>query len=184
MRQERYGRGGRPGTTGTALVDRKVERAAIDDMVQAVGLGQSRVLVLRGGAGIGKTALLDYARTTATGLRVLSTTGVESDMELAFAALHQLLLPLLDGLAELPGPRRAALEVVFRMREGPAPDPLLVGVAVLNLLSDASERGPLLWRGRRRAMARPGVGAGTRLRRPAPAGRVDPAAVLRPHARP
>ncbi|SNY62737.1 AAA family ATPase, partial [Paractinoplanes atraurantiacus] len=130
--------------TGTVLVDRKEERAVIDELVEAAGRGESRVLVLRGAAGIGKSALLDYAQSSAAGHRVLRTTGVESEMELAFAALHQLLMPLLDRLPGLPGPRRDALEVVFRMREGAALDPFLVGVAVLNLLSDASEHAPLL----------------------------------------
>ncbi|MFF5083305.1 AAA family ATPase [Actinoplanes sp. NPDC000266] len=130
--------------TSSRLVGRETERATIDEMVKAAGAGESRVLVLRGPAGIGKSALLEYATRTAPGLRVVRATGIESEMELPFAALHQLLLPLLDGLPALTGPRRDALEIVFRMREGVAPDPFLVGVAVLNLLSDTSERGPLL----------------------------------------
>ncbi|GAA0448379.1 helix-turn-helix transcriptional regulator [Paractinoplanes deccanensis] len=126
------------------IIDRLTERAALDDLLEAARGGESRVLVLRGAAGIGKTALIQYAETAATGLRILRTVGIESEMELAFAALHQLVLPLLDRMAGLPVPRREALEIVFRMREGAAPDPFLVGLAVLDLLSDASEHGPML----------------------------------------
>ncbi|MEU4419960.1 AAA family ATPase [Actinoplanes sp. NPDC024001] len=129
------------------LLGRDAERARLDEMISAVRSGESRVLVVHGGAGIGKTALLAYARDAATGTRVLRAAGVESEMELAFATLHQLCLPLLDRLANLanlaPG-RREALETVFRMRAGATPDQFLVGLALLDLLSDASEDGPLL----------------------------------------
>ncbi|SNY62743.1 helix-turn-helix transcriptional regulator [Paractinoplanes atraurantiacus] len=126
------------------MINRTAERGALDDMLSAVREGESRVLVLRGAAGIGKTAILQYAETAATGFQVLRAVGIESEMELAFAALHQLLLPLLDRLPHLPAPRREALETVFRMRDGAPPDPFLVGLATLDLLSGASEQQPLL----------------------------------------
>ncbi|TDO68383.1 regulatory LuxR family protein [Kribbella sp. VKM Ac-2571] len=126
------------------LVDRRTERAALDRMVAAVRDGESRVLVVQGAPGVGKSALIGYAEQAATGLQVLHAGGIESEMELAFAALHQLCLPLLDRLAVVLGPRREALETVFRLRAGTPPDPFLVGLGVLDLLSDASERQPLL----------------------------------------
>ena len=102
------------------------------------------MLVLRGEAGIGKTALLDYAVASAAGLRVLRATGVEPEMELAFAGLHQLCGPMLNRLGRLPDPQRAALETAFGLAAGPAPDRFLVGLAVLNLLSQVAGEGPLV----------------------------------------
>jgi DNA-binding CsgD family transcriptional regulator/tetratricopeptide (TPR) repeat protein len=126
------------------LIARLPERARLDELIAAIRAGQSRTLVVRGAAGIGKSALVDYAGAAATGMRVLRATGVESEMELAFATLHQLCLPLFDRIGALPGPRRNALETVFRMRAGAAPDPFLVGLAVLDLLSSAAEQQPVL----------------------------------------
>ncbi|MFF5083306.1 ATP-binding protein [Actinoplanes sp. NPDC000266] len=126
------------------MINRTAERGALEEMVAAVREGESRVLVFRGPAGIGKTAILQHAETAAAGFRVLRAVGIESEMELAFAALHQLVLPLLDRLHQLRAPRREALETVFRIREGVPPDPFLVGLAVLDLLSVASEEQPLL----------------------------------------
>jgi hypothetical protein len=93
--------------------------------------------VLRGEAGIGKTALLDYAADRADQARVLRTVGVESEMELPFAALHQLCLPLLDNLDSLPPPQREALGTAFGLSSGPPSSGFLVGLAVLSLLSNA-----------------------------------------------
>ncbi|MEU8817237.1 AAA family ATPase [Actinoplanes sp. NPDC048796] len=126
------------------MIDRAAERAVLEEMIAAVRAGESRVLVVRGAAGIGKTVILEYAERAATGFRVLRAIGVESEMELPFAALHQLLLPLLDRLPRLPAPRREALETVFRMRAGAPPDPFLVGLATLDLLSGVSEEQPLI----------------------------------------
>ncbi|XVV16357.1 ATP-binding protein [Actinoplanes sp. CA-131856] len=126
------------------MINRTAERGVLEDMITAVRDGESRVLVLRGTAGIGKTAILQYAETAAAGFHVLRAVGIESEMELPFAALHQLLLPLLDRRPRLPAPRREALETVFGMRESPPPDPFLVGLATLDLLSGASEEQPLL----------------------------------------
>jgi DNA-binding CsgD family transcriptional regulator len=126
------------------LLGRRQECAAIDRMMAAVRTGESRVLVIDGAPGVGKSALLGYARRTAGGFRVLRASGVESEMELAFAALHQLCAPLLDLLPQLPAPQRAALETVLGLRAGAPPDRFLVGLAVLSLLSEASEQDPLL----------------------------------------
>jgi DNA-binding CsgD family transcriptional regulator len=101
-------------------------------------------LVLRGEAGIGKTTLLNYLEASASGLTVLRAAGVDSEMELAYASLHQLCLPLLDGLERLPAPQREALRTVFGLSAGPPPDRFLVGLAVLSLLSEAAESRPLL----------------------------------------
>ncbi|WP_350277874.1 AAA family ATPase [Kribbella sp. HUAS MG21] len=127
-----------------ALIGRQAELARLDELIEAARSGESRVLVLQGEAGIGKSALIEYAVTSATGFRVLRAVGLESEMELTFATLHQLCLPLLDRLAGLPDSRRHALETAFRMRVGTPPDPFLIGLAVLDLFADASERTPLL----------------------------------------
>ena len=127
-----------------ALRGRATERARLEQLLTAVRAGQSAALVLRGEAGIGKTALLDYAAERVEGCRVLRAVGVESEMELPFAALHQLCAPLLDGLERLPPPQRDALETAFGLSSGPRPDRFLVGLAVLSLLSDAAETQPLI----------------------------------------
>jgi hypothetical protein len=100
--------------------------------------------VLRGEAGIGKTALLDYLAESASDLTVVRAVGVESEMELAYASLHQLSGPMLDRMERLPAPQREALEVVFGFSAGAAPDRFLVGLAVLGLLSEVAEERPLL----------------------------------------
>jgi DNA-binding CsgD family transcriptional regulator/tetratricopeptide (TPR) repeat protein len=126
------------------LRGRSSECALLDDLLVAVGRGEGRSLVVRGEPGIGKTALLEHLVESASQMTVLRATGVESEMELAFAALHQLLLPLLDRLDRVSGPQREALEVVFGLRSGAAPDRLLVGLGVLNLLSEVAAERPLL----------------------------------------
>jgi DNA-binding CsgD family transcriptional regulator len=128
----------------TALRGRRSECARLDRVLDAARKGESRVLVLRGEPGIGKTALLDYAISSASDLRVLWAAGVESEMELAFASLQQLCLPLLDRLERLPDPQHEALSVVFGLRGGQPPNQFLVALAALNLLSDAAEERPLL----------------------------------------
>ncbi|HEY2161792.1 MAG TPA: ATP-binding protein, partial [Solirubrobacteraceae bacterium] len=128
----------------TRLRGRRRECAVLGGMVAAVRDGRSRTLVLRGEAGVGKTALLDYVLEAAVDLRVERAAGVESEMELTFAALHQLGAPMLDRLEELPAPRRAALEVVFGLSGGPAPDRFLVGLAMLSLLSEVAAERPLV----------------------------------------
>lgn len=128
----------------TALLGRRLECAVLDRMIAAVRTGESRALVVHGAPGVGKSALLDYATNAGTGLRVLHAIGIESERELAFATLHQLCVPLLDRLPNLPEPQRAALETVFGLRTATPPERFLVGLAVLGLLSDASEGQPLL----------------------------------------
>jgi DNA-binding CsgD family transcriptional regulator len=126
------------------LLDRLPERAALSQLLEAARAGRSGVLVMRGEPGIGKTALLDWAIESAAGLRVARVAGVESEMELAFAALQQLCAPMLGQLAGLPDPQRAALGVAFGLETGAAPDRFLVGLAALSLLSEAAEQQPLL----------------------------------------
>jgi DNA-binding CsgD family transcriptional regulator len=106
--------------------------------------GHSAVLVVRGDAGAGKTALLDHVVESAAGMSVVRAAGVESEMELAFAGLHQLCAPMLDRLGRLPVPQRDALETVFGMKAGPEPDRFLVGLAVLSLLAEAADERPLV----------------------------------------
>jgi len=101
-------------------------------------------LVLRGEAGIGKTALLSYLIESASGVTVHRAVGVESEMELAFASLHQLCGPMLGRLPTLPAPQRQALEIVFGLSAGAAPDRFLVGLAVLSLFSEVADERPLL----------------------------------------
>ena len=121
------------------------ECATLDGLLEGVRGGRSAALVVRGEAGVGKTALLRYAVESATDMRVVRAVGVESEMELAFAALHQLCGPLLDRLGHLPDPQRNALETAFGLIAGAAPDRFLVGLAVLSLLSEAAEERPLVW---------------------------------------
>ena len=128
---------------GTGLLDRRGERAAVDRVLDQARAGSSAVLVMRGEPGIGKTALLGYAADRALGFRVVRAWGVESEMELAFAGLHQLCVPMLGRLDQLPGPQREALAVAFGMREGQAPDRFLVSLAVLSLLAVTAEDQPL-----------------------------------------
>jgi hypothetical protein len=132
-----------PGPPG-GLRGRTSECALLDDLVSAIRRGESRSVVLRGEAGIGKTALLEYLVASASDLRVVRAVGVESEMELAFASLHQLCAPLLDRMEELPAPQRRALETVFGVSDGTAPDRFFVGLAVLGLFAAEAEQRPLL----------------------------------------
>jgi len=126
------------------LRGRRDECAVIARLLEDVRAGRSGVLVVRGEAGIGKTALLEYAVDAASDLKVLSAAGVESERELAFAALHQLCAPLLDQLGRLPAAQQEALQISFGLAAGAVPDRLLVGLATLGLLSEAANERPLL----------------------------------------
>jgi DNA-binding CsgD family transcriptional regulator len=126
------------------LRGRGAECEALDRQLQRVRVGQSSVQVLRGEAGVGKTALLEYVAERASGCRIARAAGVESEMELAFAGLHQLCAPMLDGLDGLPGPQENALRVAFGMQHGDAPDRFIVALAVLSLLAEAAEVEPLV----------------------------------------
>src|ERR1700683_1250138 len=121
----------RRGASG--LTDRRGERGVLDQLISAVRAGGSRVLVVRGEPGVGKSALLEYLAGRAAGCRVVRAAGVESEMELAFAGLHQLLAPALDRIDGLPVPQRDALRTAFGLSAGPVPDRFLVGLAVPGL---------------------------------------------------
>jgi hypothetical protein len=120
--------------TWPGLLGRRSECERLTGMVAAGKAGRSQILVLRGEAGIGKTALLDFLVARAAGCTVGRAAGVESEMELAFAGLHQLCNPFLDRLDKLPASQQEALGTAFMMRPGTAPDRFLVGLAVLTLL--------------------------------------------------
>src|SRR2546421_8175892 len=130
---------------GPMLRGRRRESAVLEGLLDGARAGRSGALVVRGDAGVGKTALLDYVIASAADLGVVRAVGVESEMELAFAALHQLCVSVLDRLERLPGPQRDALWVTFGLSEGAVPDRFMVGLAVLSLLSEAAEDRPLLW---------------------------------------
>jgi hypothetical protein len=131
------------GPTGE-LRGRRRECGVLDQLMDAVRGGEGRALVVRGEPGVGKTALLDYLAEQASGCRVARAVGVESEMELAFAGVHQLCAPMLDRLERLPGPQREALRTAFGLSSGSAPDRFLVGLAVLSLLADVAEEHPLV----------------------------------------
>jgi DNA-binding CsgD family transcriptional regulator len=121
------------------LLGRRDECAALDRLLADAGAGRSQVLVLRGEAGIGKSALVEYLVGSAAGCRIARAAGVESQMELAFAGLHQLCAPMMGHLDRLPGPQRDALAVAFGLSTGSAPDRFMVGLAVLSLLAEVAE---------------------------------------------
>jgi DNA-binding CsgD family transcriptional regulator len=125
-------------------VGRRDECERLADLVAAAVAGRSQVLAVRGEAGIGKSALLRFLAHRATGCRVARAAGVESELEMAFAGLHQLCHPFLDRLPALPGPQREALGTAFGLRPGGPPDRFLVGLAVLTLLSEVAEDRPLV----------------------------------------
>jgi DNA-binding CsgD family transcriptional regulator len=126
------------------LRGRRSECSALDRLTEAVRAGSSRVLVVRGEPGVGKTALLDYLAEHAPGCRVVRAAGVQTEMELAFAGLHQLCAPMLDHLDRLPVPQREALGIAFGISAGAAPDRFFTGLAVLGLLSEVAEEQPLV----------------------------------------
>ena len=126
------------------LVGRRVECSVLRQLLSAAHGGHGASLVFRGDPGVGKSALLEFAVDSALGFRVVRTGGVEAEVELPFAALHQLCLPALELAAELPAPQQDALGIAFGLRSGPAPERFLVGLAVLSLLSATAERQPLI----------------------------------------
>jgi DNA-binding CsgD family transcriptional regulator len=133
-----------PRGSGSGLAGRRAECRVLDGLVEEVRGGQSRVLVVHGEPGVGKTALLDYLAGSAEGFEVLRVAGVQSEMELAFAGVHQLCAPLMGRLGVLPEPQREALATAFGMSPGPAADGFLVGLAVLGLLSEVAGERPVL----------------------------------------
>jgi DNA-binding CsgD family transcriptional regulator/tetratricopeptide (TPR) repeat protein len=132
------------GGLAVGLTGRASERGVLDRFVAGVRAGEGRALVVRGEPGVGKTVLLDYLAGRASGCRVARAAGVQSEMELAFAGLHQLCAPMLDHAESLPAPQREALRTAFGLSAGPAPDRFLVGLAVLGLLSETAGERPLV----------------------------------------
>src|ERR1700760_4199703 len=132
------------GGPAAGLTGRLSERDVLDRFVAGVRAGEGRALVVRGEPGVGKTALLDYLAGRASGCLVARAAGVQSEMELAFAGLHQLCAPMLDHAKSLPGPQREALRTAFGLSAGPPPDRFLVGLAVLGLLSETAAERPLV----------------------------------------
>jgi AAA ATPase-like protein len=126
------------------LFGRQAECGALDQLVTDVRAGESRVLVLRGEAGVGKSALLGYLTERAEGSRLARAVGVESEMELAYSTLHQLCAPMLNLVDRLPKSQREALATVFGLGEGPAPDPFLVGLATLTLFAEVADQQSLV----------------------------------------
>src|SRR3712207_2708117 len=133
-----------PHLPSLGLLDRASEREVLEQLVAGVRAGESRVLVLRGEAGVGKTALLGHLSAAAEGCRIARAAGVESEMELAFAGLHGLCAQMLRRLRHLPSPQRDALSTAFGLSAGPPPDRFLVGLAVLSLLAEVAEERPLI----------------------------------------
>ena len=134
----------RPLGAGRVLRGRRSECEVLSGLLEQVRGGCGAVVVVRGEAGVGKSALLDYGAESASDLTVVRAVGVESEMELAFAGLHQLCVPMLDRLDRLPAPQRNALATAFGLMVGPAPDRFLVGLAVLSLMSEVAEERPLV----------------------------------------
>src|SRR6478735_2077511 len=131
-------------TIASGFLDRAIERELLDGLLAQAREGNSAVLVIRGQAGIGKTALLRYTARRASGLRVAQVTGAEAEMELPFAGVHQLCVPVLNHLGALPEPQQDALNVALGLASGDVPERFLVGLAVLGLLAAAAEERPLL----------------------------------------
>jgi DNA-binding CsgD family transcriptional regulator len=138
-----YSAAERPGRA-TRLTGRDGERDVLDRLVGAVRAGESQVLVVRGDPGMGKTVLLDYLAERAGGCRIARAAGVQPEMELAFAGLHQLCAPMLGRLDRIPAPQRDALRTALGLAAGPPPDRFLVGLAVLSLLSEVAAGQPLI----------------------------------------
>jgi hypothetical protein len=120
------------------LLGRERECEVLDRLLNGVRTGDGGVLVMYGEAGVGKTALLEYTVEAAREFRIARTIGVEAEMELPFAAAQQLCAPFVELIDRLPQPQHDALDVAFGLRTGPAPDPFLVGLAVLGVLAAAA----------------------------------------------
>ena len=165
-----------------AFRGRSSEREALDRLLEDARAGRSGVLVIRGEAGVGKTALMRYAADRAAGFRVAQIAGVESEMELPFAGLHQLCAPLLDRLDALPAPQQDALRVALGVASGAAPDRFLVGLATLSLLAEVAEDAAAAVSRGRSPVARRRLGAGARVRGAPAARRAGRDRLRRPRA--
>src|ERR1700755_595580 len=133
-----------PPQRSPAFRGRSRERAVLDQLLDDARGSRSTALVIRGEVGVGKTALMRYVARQASGFRLAEIAGVEPEMELAYAGLHQLCAPMLSGLADLAEPQRAALSVAFGITGGDPPDRFLVALAALSLLATVSQDRPLL----------------------------------------
>ncbi|NJP95088.1 AAA family ATPase [Nonomuraea sp. FMUSA5-5] len=138
------GRDASAGRRGNVLLGRQAECDALDRLLSAVRVGESRSLLVHGEAGMGKSALLEYVRDSVSGVRIAAAAGTVTERELAFGGLHQLCAPFLDHLPRLPEPQRDALGTAFGLSAGAAPDRFLVGLAVLGLFADVAEKEPLV----------------------------------------
>lgn len=130
--------------SGTRLLGREHEFQVLNALLEGARGGQGGVLVMRGDAGVGKTALIEYVVEAGRGFRIVRTSGVQAEMELPFAAVQQLCSPFFGLLERLPQPQHDALGVAFGLSTGPAPNAFLVGLAVLGLLAEAAEEQPLV----------------------------------------
>ena len=126
------------------LVGRDAECAAVDRLLRQVRDGASGALVVRGEPGIGKSAILDYAAQAAAGFLIVAVTGIESEMEVAFAALQQVCAPLTKHLGQLPPPQAEALRVALGLSSSAPPDRFLAGLGVLSLAAEAADAQPVL----------------------------------------
>ncbi|MDF1899233.1 AAA family ATPase [Mycolicibacterium smegmatis] len=126
------------------LIDRRTESRVLDDVLRSARAGSGSALVVCGDPGVGKSALIEYVAGRAEGYRLIRPAGIESEMELAYAGLQQLCMPMLDRLDHLPDPQREALGSAFGLNAGTAPDRLLIGLAALSLLSHVAEEQPLV----------------------------------------
>lgn len=129
------------------MLARHTERTRLDQVLERIREGHSSTLLLEGAAGVGKTTLLRYVAASAESqgdVKALTVSGIQSEVQFAYAALHQLCRPLMDAMPALPAPQRQALEITFGVRSGPTPGPFLIGLATLGLLSEASASQPLL----------------------------------------
>ncbi len=132
-------------SSAAPLVGRRREREVLERLLQSAAGPRGAVLVVHGEPGVGKTALLDFAVEAAAGFRIVRTVGVQSEMELPFAAVQQLCAPILELRQRLSRPQRLALEVAFGLTDGPVPSVFLIGLAILGLVSEAAEDRPLLF---------------------------------------
>jgi DNA-binding CsgD family transcriptional regulator len=126
------------------LIGRRDECGVLDRLAEDVRAGHSRILVIRGAPGMGKTALLEYAASRASDCLVVSASGAPPETELEFGALHRVCAPVLDQLDALPAPQRDALRITFGLSHGPPPDQFLVALASLSLLTQAAAERPLI----------------------------------------
>ena len=163
------------------LLGRRAECEALDGLLADALAGRSRVAVLRGEAGAGKSALLDYVSERVAGWHVATAVGVESEMELAYSGLHQLCAPMLDHLDRLPAPQRDALATVFGLGHRPCPRSIPGRTRDADAVRRGRRAAAARLHRRRRAVARPGVGADPRVRRPPPPRRADRARVRSAH---